>query len=79
VQSASYRRREPERTILHQVVRDHLDEFLDRADARSEGARPLPKYVKLALVRLRDCGVLEKGFARVRCPACGYDSAVGFS
>ncbi|HTF58263.1 MAG TPA: hypothetical protein VK661_13610 [Planctomycetota bacterium] len=79
MQSASYRRREPERTILHQVVRDHLDEFLDRADTRSEGGRALPRYVKLALVRLRDCGVLEKGFARVRCPACGFDSAVGFS
>jgi len=74
-----YRRRTPEDTVLHQVVRDHLDEFLDRADRRAGGGRGIPKYVRNALRRFVDCGILARGFARVRCPHCGFDTAVAFS
>jgi len=35
--------------------------------------------VKGAFERFLDCGVLAKGFVRVRCPECGYDTAVSFS
>ncbi len=58
--------------MLHRVVREHLEEFL----ARSNG---VPRYVRGALRRFLDCGILANGFARVRCPGCGYDTAVGFS
>ncbi|MBI4563065.1 MAG: transposase zinc-binding domain-containing protein [Planctomycetes bacterium] len=78
MQITVYRRRTPEESILHQVVRDHLDEFLERADARAGGRRRLPKYVCNAFRRFLDCGILAKGFARVRCPYCGFDTAVAF-
>jgi hypothetical protein len=39
---AQYRRREPEKTVLHQVVRDELDAFLACARERSERGRGLP-------------------------------------
>lgn len=81
MRTVTYRRRKPEDTVLHQVVRDHLEEFLERADERASaaGRRGLPKYVRLALRRFVDCGILARGFARVRCPDCGYDTAVAFS
>jgi hypothetical protein len=39
-----YRRREPERTLLHEVVAEHLATFLADARARSDGAG-VPRFV----------------------------------
>ena len=35
-----YRRQEPERTVLHQVVREHLETFLAR---QQDLGRPVPR------------------------------------
>ena len=72
-----YRRRTPETTVLYQVVRENLETFLEAARARND--RPLPKYVVLAFRKFLDCGILAKGFVRVRCPDCGHDAVVAFS
>jgi len=73
-----YCRREPERTILHSVVRDGLEPFL--ATARQHGSgKGMPAHVERALRGYLDCGVLAKGFARVRCPDCGFERLVAFS
>jgi hypothetical protein len=73
-----YRRREPERTLLHAAVRDGLEPFL--AAARQHGSgKGLPIHVERALRGYLDCGVLAKGFARVRCPDCGFERLVAFS
>ena len=74
----TYRRREPEKALLHKVVREHLSTFLERASSRGSG-RGLPVYVRKEFERYLDCGILANGFARVRCPACGHDSVVGYS
>lgn len=79
MESAVYRRRAPEETVLYEIVREHLHTFLELADSRSSDRRPLPRYVRNAFRRFLDCGILAKGFARVRCPGCGYDTAVAFS
>ena len=73
-----YRRREPEKTVLHHVVRENLSTFLERAAERS-GGRGLPTYVRQEFERYLDCGILSQGFCRIRCPDCGYDTVVGFS
>lgn len=70
-----YRRRDPEKSVLWRVVQQHLLTFLDRA--REAGG--LPAYVGRAFRKFFDCGILSKGFARVRCEQCGYDAAVAFS
>ena len=73
-----YRRREPEQTLLHAVVRDGLEPFL--AAARQHGSgKGLPHHVEQALRGYLDCGILAKGFARVRCPGCGFERLVAFS
>ncbi len=76
---AIYRRREPEKTILHRLIRGHLRSFLAMAETRSPEGNGLPKYVRNAFFRFLGCGVLANGFVRVRCPGCGHDSVVGFS
>ena len=64
----TYRRREPEKTILYRIVLDHLEEFRQTADTRSGNARSLPRYVNNAFDRFLKCGILAHGFVRVRCP-----------
>jgi hypothetical protein len=73
-----YRRREPERTLLHETVRAHLRTFLAELEQRADGAG-LPGFVISEFERYLDCGILAKGFARVRCTACGNEMLVAFS
>jgi ribosomal protein S27E len=75
--SRTYQRREPETTILHAIVREHLDAFLQHA--RDNYARPLPKYVERELRGYTKCGLLRYGFTRVRCPSCRHEFLVAFS
>src|SRR5215471_147269 len=72
-----YRRREPEKTILYQVVQAHLATFL--TELREADERGLPQYVELEFTRYLACGILSEGFTRVRCEGCGNDLLVAFS
>jgi hypothetical protein len=56
-----YRPRHPERPAFYQM----LDEHLDRYEPRD---KPLRLVVRPRLEALLDCGRLENGFARLRCP-----------
>ena len=69
-----WRRREPERTALHAVVRGHLADLLDDARRRSDSGTGYPAFVGHEFHRYLDCGVLAHGFARLRCPDCGFAS-----
>ena len=72
----TYRRREPEHTALHTVVREHLERFLE--EARSRGEDGYPPFIEREFRRYLDCGLLCHGFARVRCEACGEEILVAF-
>ena len=50
MEKGEYRRRDPEKTVLYQVVRENLNTFLEYADARSADGRSLPVYVRQARV-----------------------------
>ncbi len=67
----SYRRREPERTALWRAVQENLEAFL--------AASEVPGFVARALRLYLDCGIIAKGFLRVRCTECGAESLVAFS
>jgi hypothetical protein len=77
--SRTYRRREPENTVLHGVVREHLETFLYDARLRSASGAGYPAFVEHELRRYLDCGLLSRGFARLRCPSCGFERLVAFS
>jgi hypothetical protein len=72
----SYRRREPEKELLYQVIAENLETFLARL--RAEG-HDLPGYVVQEFYRYLECGILAHGFARCACETCGKSFAVGFS
>ena len=72
----SYRRHEPEKEVLYQVVAEHLETFLERL--RSEG-HELPGHVVQEFYRYLECGILAHGFARCACETCGKSFSVGFS
>jgi hypothetical protein len=76
--SAEYRPRRPDREVLHQLVRDHLETFLDRAVVRRGGDR-LPAFVEREFREFLTCGSFGAGFARFRCRTCGLERLVAFS
>jgi len=76
---APYRQRRPEKTILHRVVRTHLETFLARARETCLDDDPIPAHVEQAFRKYLSCGVLSHGFARIRCESCGHDYLLAFS
>jgi hypothetical protein len=42
-------------------------------------AHGYPAFVKKEFRRYLDCGILANGFARLRCPTCGFERLVAFS
>ena len=61
--------------MLHRVVREHLDAFLDAA--REDGG--LPRFIEKTFRRYLTCGIAEHGFIRCHCDHCGHDDIVAFS
>ena len=74
----TYVRRQPEGTVLHQVVREHLETFLAEARLRG-GGEGLPRFVERELREFLTCGVMAHGFARFRCDGCAREMLVAFS
>jgi len=73
---AAYTPREPERTVLYHVLQEHLETFLEHAQA---DGRNLPSFVVKELRGFLRCGIRAYGFLRVRCPSCRHEYAVAFS
>ena len=65
----TYRRREPEHTALYRTIAAHLETFLART-AGNAGRSGLPVFVKREFEGYLRCGILDHGFARVRCAGC---------
>jgi hypothetical protein len=74
-----YRPRRSETTALYRVVADHLETMLQDARDRSAHGFGLPRHLEHSFRRYLACGVLARGFARVRCAACHYEVLVPFS
>ena len=71
-----YQPRRPEESVLYRVVAENLEFFLSRQQERE---RVVPRFVENDLRDFLDCGILERGFIRVHCDACGKDRIVAFS
>src|SRR5260370_21867962 len=77
--ASRYRRREPERTLLHAIVQAHWKTFLAKVEDGNEAGASLPRFVVGEFERYLACGILAHGFARVRCSACGDELLVAQS
>jgi len=73
-----YQPRQPQDTVLYQVLDQHLATFVEEAAQRGDG-QGLPRFVERELGRFLECGVLAHGFARVRCGDCHFERLVPFS
>ena len=78
-QPQPYRRRRPETTTLHRIVREHLETYLALANCSDPMGDGIPVHVEKEFRSYLKCGILAHGFARARCSSCGYDFLVAFS
>ena len=74
-----YRPRRPKESPLWQCLSRHFDAFLEGYEGRYQSRygflRPIiPEVVNKFL----DCGVLQRGFARVRCDHCKHECLLEF-
>jgi ribosomal protein S27E len=76
-QSVSYRPRAPEKSIVHRMVRDHLEEFLLEVATKYENG--VPDFVEDELRRFIGCGHLAAGFVRIKCEKCGHERLLPFA
>ena len=74
-----YRRRRPETTTLHRIVREHLETYLALANEADPMGDGVPDHVEKELRSYLRCGILAHGFARARCSGCGHEFLVAFS
>ena len=76
IRPPAYRRREPEKEPLYQILAEHLETFLQQA--RTFEHR-LPLHVEKEMRAYLECGLLAYGFVRARCEDCGTGRVVAFS
>jgi hypothetical protein len=73
-----YERRRPERTTLYEIVRDNVETLYGAIDDGAIAIR-IPQHAKKELEAYLDCGLLCRGFARLRCESCDESRLVAFS
>jgi hypothetical protein len=74
----TYQPRDAEHSVLHAVIREHLEPFLRDASARGDG-HGLPRFVEQEFRDFLTCGVLAHGFTRLRCADCAFERLLPFS
>jgi len=73
-----YRRHRPETTALYEVVRDNLETLYGAIGDGALAVR-IAKHARKEMEAYLDCGLLCRGFARLRCQVCGESRLVAFS
>ena len=76
--NGSYERQRPETTTLNAVVRDNVETLYAAVAAGFDGAA-LPPFVRRELEGYLDCGLLCRGFARLKCESCAEQHLVAFA
>lgn len=76
--AGAYQRRRPETTTLYAVVRDNIETLYAAVAAGFDGAA-LPPFVRREFDGYLGCGLLCRGFARMKCDACVEQHLVAFS
>jgi len=65
-----FRRHRPETTALYEVVRDNLETLYGAIGDGAIAVR-IPKHARKELEAYLGCGLLCRGFARLKCEDCG--------
>ena len=75
-QAPTYKRHQPEQTLLYQLVQEYYPVFKSSLEDQGQS---LPRYVQREFEDFLQCGRLENGFLRVRCEDCHHERLVAFS
>jgi hypothetical protein len=68
----------PEHTVLHQIIAEHLEAFLDAVAEAGDGVG-LSQFVEREFREFLLCGVYEAGVARFQCEDCAREHLLPFS
>jgi ribosomal protein S27E len=75
-----YKRRTPEKSDLYKIAYHYFEAYEKIYPERYEEEYGyFRKIITSTICKYLDCGIMENGFARVRCPDCGHDFFVAFS
>ena len=77
--SFAYKPRQPEKSVLYEIVRRHLETFLEQGYTHTENGNGYPAFVEKTFRAFLACGCLQAGFTRLRCESCGDEFLVGLS
>ena len=75
----TYQRRRPEKTVLYQVVQEHLETLLAQGRSASEVGLGYPAYVEREFREYLTCGLPQAGFGRLKCETCSREKLLAFS
>jgi hypothetical protein len=59
--TAVYRPRRPEKTVVYQLVREHLEMWLARVRESEPDCDPIPRFVERDLSKNLECGIPAHG------------------
>lgn len=74
--SPGYVRRQPESTVLYELVNTYVPMLIEEASARSEHGVGYPGFIPEVYERYLRCGLLCHGFVRVQCDHCNFEHLV---
>jgi ribosomal protein S27E len=75
-----YQPRRPKESPLYRLIEDQFEALVQVHEEEFEGRTPRLRWAaRRAVERYLDCGVLESGFARVRCESCRAEYLAAFS
>ena len=75
-----YKPRNPKGTGFYSILSEHYDTFLETYNSRfREKYGYFRPVISEAVRKYLDCGILSKGFARVKCADCGEEYLLAFS
>lgn len=72
----SYEQRKPETTLMHQIIREHLNTFVEEMFHEE---RTMPQYILKTIDRYLECGIPAHGVIKMACESCGTSFALPFS
>ena len=75
---SEYKRRDPESTILYQVLQQNMEKFFQTVDSNPD-QNSLPYFVRKEFEKFLNCGILNNGFVRLKCSDCSESLMVAFS
>ena len=79
-QAPAYRPRHPETTVLYKALERDFEAYeWAHADRYERSSGPLRSVVRKSVFAYLDCGRLQGGFARIRCPNCHAEHLLAFS